>query len=416
MLSVFAFSGSMMAQSISIENVEVKQGGTGTIVVELIANGKSDIRDYQFDLILPEGITYVNSKMTSGTDHGIGVQEISDWTGGGTRYRFLPASISGAHLSEGSVMEIEITADESLEVGSDNFATVTGSNQSDGTKVIKISADNGVYYTQDDFSFNIKIIDNIVILDETSTVAPERVENTKVLVKRTIKAGEWSTICLPFAMTEAQVKAAFGNGVQLAEFSGSDVYFDGSSVANIRINFITEGVSTIEANHPYVIKSERNIPNEDEEEFKEGFRVDEVSIVDGTPTIKKSATWHIQGMDISGGPDEFIGSYVVTEIPVNSLFLSGSTYYYATAATKKMKGFRAYFTLTKELDDKSASSAKIGFFIDDETTAIDGINAGQRVIDGVYDLQGRKVMVKDGDINNLQRGLYIINGKKVAIK
>jgi hypothetical protein len=41
----------------------------------------------------------------------------------------------------------------------------------------------------------------------------------RLRVIRSIKAGDWSTICLPFAMSEAQCQAAFGDDVELANFS-----------------------------------------------------------------------------------------------------------------------------------------------------------------------------------------------------
>ena len=48
-----------------------------------------------------------------------------------------------------------------------------------------------------------------VLLDETSPDAPE-VSNGAVDVRvlRTIKANEWSTICMPFAMTAEQIDEA----------------------------------------------------------------------------------------------------------------------------------------------------------------------------------------------------------------
>lgn len=35
---------------------------------------------------------------------------------------------------------------------------------------------------------------------------------------------------------------------------------------------------------------------------------------------------------------------------------------------------------------------------------------------GVYDLQGRKMKIENNDLNSLQKGVYIIDGKKVTIK
>ena len=83
------------------------------------------------------------------------------------------------------------------------------------------------------------------VLDELSTEAPEAATGIDVRVRRTIKANEWSTLCLPFAMTAEQVTAAFGNEVKVGDFTGCTV---DDETGNITVNF-TE-VTSIEANHP----------------------------------------------------------------------------------------------------------------------------------------------------------------------
>ena len=79
-----------------------------------------------------------------------------------------------------------------------------------------------------------------------------------------------------------------------------------------------------------------------------------------------------------------------------------------------MKAFRGYFWFTDELAVK-ALGAKINFSVDGDATSIDGMGY-QRITEGVYDLSGRKIQLKDGDLNKLQKGVYIIDGKKVTIK
>jgi transcription antitermination factor NusG len=81
----------------------------------------------------------------------------------------------------------------------------------------------------------------------------------------------------------------------------------------------------------------------------------------------------------------------------------------------KIKAFRAYFTLQDVLSSVENANAKISFSINDEATSIDGINS-YRVVDGVYDLSGRKIQLENGDMNKLQKGVYIINGQKVTVK
>ncbi len=259
-----------------------------------------------------------------------------------------------------------------------------------------------VSITEDEIVSKLTIIDRIT-LKETSEVAPEPMTGVDVRVERTIKEDEWSTICLPFAMDNAQVKAAFGNDVQMAEFTGCEV---DDAVTNIVVNFASIETPAIEANHPYLIKVTEAVSE---------FEVDDVNIA---PDAENARVIRDKKGRYS---NEFIGTYVANTIlgeedyPV--LYLTGNNFRYSKGNVK-MKAFRGYFDLGDLYDylQNTESGAKIGFNVDDEVTAIEGINTNQRVVEGVYDLQGRKVMVKDGDINNLQRGLYIINGKKVAIK
>ena len=64
----------------------------------------------------------------------------------------------------------------------------------------------------DDVSFKVKVVAaHNIVLDENSTTAPEAAEGVNARVLRTISADIWNTICLPFAMTAEQVKAAFGD-------------------------------------------------------------------------------------------------------------------------------------------------------------------------------------------------------------
>ena len=83
-----------------------------------------------------------------------------------------------------------------------------------------------------------------------------------VTVMRTINANEWGTICLPFAITAAQMSTAFGEGVevQLRDFMGCDVEYedeDEETAKSIRVK--TEAVSAMEANHPYLIRVSKKV-------------------------------------------------------------------------------------------------------------------------------------------------------------
>ena len=59
-------------------------------------------------------------------------------------------------------------------------------------------------------------------------------------------------------------------------------------------------------------------------------------------------------------------------------------------------------------NDQAGADARV-LKIDDSTTGIKTVESGQSKVESMYDLQGRRVL-------NAQKGLYIINGKKVVIK
>ena len=248
-------------------------------------------------------------------------------------------------------------------------------------------------------------------LDENSTSAPEAAANVNVLVKRSVKPSNWGTICLPFSMTEEQVQAAFGDGAKLADFDGTEIELDDAKkVCGITVKFVS--ASSIQANHPYLLQATKEI------KYDEGFKVENVSVNPvKTPQVGKDLQYD-EDEDDDLPTSFFYGVYVPTVLDkVTYLFLSGNKFYYSNKTTT-MKGFRGYFKLQKQLAAEYkdiSSSVNVKVSIDDEATYIDGITNGMRV-EGVYDLSGRKIKLENGDVTKLQKGVYIINGKKVTIK
>ena len=363
----------------------------------------SDIkyRDFQFDVNLPEGIDFVrNEDNVAQGEKGDACTQYHAVTFGDRVLGFgYQAGITTDKLllKSGTLVNIQLTTTKDFKnLPQELDATLTGVKVS-----VDASSEGASAYEVATIPFKIIIVENMVVLDEEKSDPIATVSNTKVQVKRTINANEWSTICLPFAMDESQVKAAFGEDseVKLAEFIGC-VRDDNKGSLLLKFTCIP---SAIEANHPYLIKLNKDVTHE------KGFIVENVSIApENEPTV-----------EISGEDAWFVGIYApqllgTSRQPV--LFISGNEFW-SSKGTATSKAFRGYFEIDGLKDYLSVETgAKIGFNVDDEVTAIEGINTNQRVVEGVYDLQGRKVMVKDGDINNLQRGLYIINGKKVAIK
>lgn len=224
------------------------------------------------------------------------------------------------------------------------------------------------------------IYDDNVELGESSAyntsriAASNNVERT-VNLTRAISAGKWSTIVLPFAMTEAKLKAAFGNDVKVAELS------DASTDNNLSFSSVT----STEANKPYAIKVTSAFAS---------ATIEDVTIAEATPT-QESTNWN------------FVGTYAASTIPTASFYFSNNTLKKAGATgTHSIKPFRAYFTYTGAGEIPNS----LPFSIDDEATAINNVNDNANVnnVDGaIYTISGQRV-------SQLVDGVNIINGNKVV--
>lgn len=232
-------------------------------------------------------------------------------------------------------------------------------------------------------------------LSETSDVLPDDETGVDVTVMRTIQGGKWNTICLPFAMTANQMKAAFGNDVLLGDFKGYETKVDDNNdVVSIKVKF--GAAQAIEANHPYIIKVRENMTQ---------FSVENVDIhAESEPIVAtcehKKRQW-----------SEFIGTYVQnTIVPEECLFLSNGNFYYSVGKTKMM-GYRAYFSfydVLAELEDIDNSRVYIDY-PEEEPTAITSIDdVSEKMSDVWYTLDGRKLSAQP-----TAKGIYIYKGKKV---
>lgn len=200
---------------------------------------------------------------------------------------------------------------------------------------------------------NAPIIDVIAypkfFLEETDTQMPEMATAVGAVVNRSLKAGEWSTICLPFPVSADDVPKAFGENTMLAEFTGYDVVKQSDNITGIQVNF--ETATEIPANHPCLIKVSSDISQ---------FIVNGVNITPSETPIVNVGT--------DNQPKSLVGTYVAqTTVPANCLFLSGNKFWYSVDKTK-MKAFRAYFNFADVLSSVDTAGANIRFMYDDDET------------------------------------------------
>lgn len=243
-----------------------------------------------------------------------------------------------------------------------------------------------------------------VVLDEASTVAPVASDGpVDVKVKRTIKANEWATICLPFDMSAEQLQAAFGDDVRLAEFLGVwEAQYENDEAdypQSIRVDF--SSATALNANQPYIIKTGRDITS---------FTVDGV-------TVRPEEVYQSFGSQRRGTFAEFFGSYVAnTVVEDGSLFIAQNKFWYSVGLTKS-KAFRCNIALQYTLDYKNSGNARkaVVFNIDDTATAIGNIAVEGTPNGRVYSLSG-VCLGTERDLNRLPKGIYVVGGKKVINK
>lgn len=379
-----------------VGDVTIPQGGSGVVNIEL-NNNDDEFTAYQFRLILPEGLNFVadkkgNPSFVAGDrydDHSISSSTLGVFSCISTTL----APISG---TSGSLLSVDVTASADVAVGTKLNVTlgeIECTTSGTSPKAVKF----------EDVTFTVTIgdpADTHVVLDETSTTAPVASGGAvDIMVKRTIKANEWSTLVLPFDMTEAQLKEALGSDVQLAEFEDYEAEYDADdNVTGLTVNFLATNLSDgFYANYPYLVKTSKDIT-----EFFVTATIDpdEEDAVAEFTNGKTGPKKEVYG--------KLIGTYHAGDaIPADGLFLSGNKFWYSTGATI-IKAFRAYFEFIEVLS--GVAEAKVRFMVDEDAAAIEGITPDME--NGVwYTLDGRQLNGKP-----TEKGVYIVDGKKVLIK
>ena len=234
-----------------------------------------------------------------------------------------------------------------------------------GNYVLKLGNNGNSYMTGVSL---VKAVAEDITISEDATAAPA--ENyANVTLKRGFNKG-WNAVCLPFATP------AF-DGAEIAEFDGEEA--DGD---NVTLKF--KKVTAFEANKPYLVYFPSLVAS---------GKVFEGVVVAPAAEVKAE-----------GNAFDFMGTYIVKEIAANDWVVSGGALKKASAAIS-LKATRTYFT-----PNPKSADARIARFTIDGVEA-SGINAvftdEAKATDGIYNLQGQKVSGK------MQKGIYIMNGKKV---
>lgn len=254
--------------------------------------------------------------------------------------------------------------------------------------------------------------EEFLVLDEDETLDDKRsLNNATMVFHRTFTTKQWNSLILPVDMTVDQVTAAFGKGTKLAKFNKYDdnwIYF-------LPVEPDAYGIM-LKANIPYIIHPTRQ-PDSVNRNYNVGSGKEKH--IDGP-------VYTVTGIYYGGQPTEMkckdtgsltntgmthYGSYVYRqEVPAKSYMLSKGDMVH-TSKVHNVKSYRSWLEETtpseKTLQLKVSDS-------DNSTTGIKVIEEAPQNANAVYNVNGMRMNSSNTD--NLPKGVYIINNKKVVIK
>lgn len=256
--------------------------------------------------------------------------------------------------------------------------------------------------------------DDLLVLDEDKTLDVKKsYTGAKMLLHRTFtksatndKKG-WNSIILPVDMTAAQVKEAFGEGVQMAEFDR----LENNWIKFSTVNVAADGV-VLHKNTPYIIYPTK------EPLGNYSYTIDGVTkILDGHVYVANGINYDDQTSDlthtVNGGGMTYTGSYSnPTTVSADSYMFSKGDLIH-TIKSHDVKAYRCW------LKDDMHTGKMLMFSINgngiDGTTGIHVIEENrQNTNTGIYNLSG--VRMNTNNVDKLPKGVYVVNNKVVVKK
>lgn len=230
-----------------------------------------------------------------------------------------------------------------------------------------------------------------ISLSESEENKIETKSDISISLNRKLVKGVWNTICLPFDVSEAQAKSAFGADVRIAalnaESKGNTLIFD---------NKTAEG---IKAAVPYLI-----MPSEVKADNQYEFYNVSIKPENVTPAAAVSTS---DGFVFKGIYNKVDITQDINNPKSYAAFLGANNTLFKAKSGSTTKGFRAYFAIPN-----STATSALRVVVDGNATSIKNINCGMvESDDAVYNLQGQRV-----DARSLMPGLYIKAGRKFVVR
>ena len=255
--------------------------------------------------------------------------------------------------------------------------------------------------------------DDLLVLDEDKTLDVEKTyTGAKMLLRRTFTksndgAKGWNSIILPVDMTAAQVKEAFGEGVQMAKFD---------RLKDNWIKFSTVDVAgedvVLHKNTPYIIYPTK------EPLGNYSYTIDgETNTLNGPVYVANGINYDDQTSEltytVNGIGMTYTGSYSNSNTVVKDSYMFSKGNLVHTNKDHTVKAYRCW------LKEDTPSGRMLMFSLKGNgmggTTGIQVIEENkQNANTGIYNLGG--VRMNTNNVNKLSKGVYIVNNKVLVKK
>ena len=260
-----------------------------------------------------------------------------------------------------------------------------------------------------------------------------------IKLKRTFKPNQWTTLSLPFNLTQTEVEQIFGKGTQI-------IVFDKAKITSARtyLTFFYHEIQNVLPGYPYLIRPTLVYDNNNSNSAdntptytitKDGDKLTLTEFTVYNKAINPHITQHEFKSD--GYTAKCTPSYCTADEPYNNIkyskqykkgdiFVSeGNGTVYISEGSSYGKGYRSYIekdkTGTTTTTAKALSISFSGVEDGDDNGTTTDIRIAELADDviqtlgigGVYNLNGQKVA---DTTRNLPAGIYIVNGRKVVVK
>ena len=325
--------------------------------------------------------------------NGVDQEELTDW-------KVLGADVIGTGGKQYATLKPTKSFNQV------RLTVVGGLNLADNIKVYGLALGSDI--NEDGTSTDCN--DEFLVLDEDETLDDERnLTNATMVFHRTFTTDKWNSLILPVDMTADQVKAAFGEKAKIARFNRLKdkwIYFDMQAENNLHID----------KNVPYIIKPTKqptavnrtyNVGGENTKHIN-GL----VYTVTGIGYTNQTATLQYDDKENTNGMIHY-GSYKnPTVVPADSYILHRSGDMVHTAVDhKNIKSYRTWLRETTPSGETLQMRVEQN---DGPSTGIKVIEETAKNANAVYNVSGMRMNSSNTD--NLPKGVYIINNKKVVIK